>query len=32
MKKSPSRKRRLDMKSEVTSGEKKIIKRMTPYL
>ena len=32
MKKSPSRKRRLDMKSEVTSGEKKVIRRMTPYL
>jgi large subunit ribosomal protein L35 len=32
LKKSPSRKRRLDMKSPLTSGEKKNIKRMVPYL
>ena len=32
MKKSPSRKRRLGMKSEVTTGEKKVVKRMVPYL
>ena len=32
LKKSPSRKRRLDLKSEVNSGEKKVIRRMLPYL
>ncbi|MDO8684365.1 MAG: 50S ribosomal protein L35 [Armatimonadota bacterium] len=32
MKKSPSRKRRLGMKSEVTIGEKKVVRRMLPYL
>jgi large subunit ribosomal protein L35 len=32
LKKSPSRKRRLDLKSEVTSGEKRVIRRMIPYL
>jgi len=32
LKKSPSRKRRLDLKSQVTSGEKKSVRRMVPYL
>ncbi|MDO8585859.1 MAG: 50S ribosomal protein L35 [Armatimonadota bacterium] len=32
LKKSPSRKRRLDIKSQATSGEKRQIRRMVPYL
>jgi large subunit ribosomal protein L35 len=32
MKKSPSRKRRLGMKCTVTSGEKKNVRVMCPYL
>jgi large subunit ribosomal protein L35 len=32
LKKSASRKRRLDLKSEVTTGEKKRLTRMLPYL
>ena len=32
LKKSPSRKRRLGMKGQVTTGEKKVVKRMLPYL
>jgi large subunit ribosomal protein L35 len=32
LKKSASRKRRLGIKSEVTTGEKKVIRKMLPYL